>query len=90
MGKLPNVEIRVLPFGAGAHAAMDGPFVLLEFPEPEDPDVVYLEQAGSGLVLEDPEELRRYTLMFGNLMAKAMSAGESAAFIASIAGDDTG
>ncbi len=89
LGNLPNVEIRVLPFEVGAHAAMDGKFNLLEFPDPEDPDLVYLEQAGSGLIPEDPEELRRYTLMFGNLMAKALPVGKSAAFIASLVKDDT-
>lgn len=88
LGKLPNVEIRVLPFGAGAHAAMDGKFNLLEFPEPEDPDVVYLEQAASGLVLEYPEEVRRYTLMFGSLMAAALPNGESAGFVAALAKDE--
>jgi hypothetical protein len=66
MAGQPNVVIHVLPFAAGAHAAMDGPFCLLSFPEPEDPDLVYLEQATSGLVPEEPGEVRRYTLMFGN------------------------
>ena len=50
MAELPNVVIHVLPFAVGAHAGLDGPFVLLSFPEPEDPDLVYLEQATSGLV----------------------------------------
>lgn len=90
VGTLPNVEIRIVPFDAGAHAAMDGSFYLLEFPEPDDPDLVYLEQAGSGLIPEDAEELRRYTLMFGNLMARALSASKSAAFLMSIAQEPDG
>ncbi|WP_271222532.1 helix-turn-helix domain-containing protein [Streptosporangium carneum] len=85
LGKLPNVEIRVIPFSAGAHAAMDGKFCLLSFPEPEDPDLVYLEQATSGLMPEDPEEVRRYTLMFGSLSALALGAEASATFIAQMA-----
>ncbi|MCW2913642.1 MAG: putative transcriptional regulator, family [Actinomycetia bacterium] len=88
LGKLPNVEIRVMPFGSGAHAAMDGPFYFLEFPESDDPDLVYLEQAGSGLIPEDVEELRRYTLMFGNLMATALTPSQSSAFIAKIVKED--
>ncbi|MEU0516466.1 helix-turn-helix transcriptional regulator [Streptosporangium sp. NPDC006007] len=82
LGGLPNVEIRVVPFSAGAHAAMDGKFCLLSFPDPEDPDLVYLEQATSGLMPKDPEEVRRYTLMFGSLTALALGAEASAAFIA--------
>jgi transcriptional regulator with XRE-family HTH domain len=84
LGTLPNVEVRIVPFTSGAHAAMDGPFYLLEFPEDDDPDLVYLEQAGSGLIPENPEELRRYTLMFGNLMAIALSPSQSSAFIMKI------
>jgi transcriptional regulator with XRE-family HTH domain len=84
MAAQPNVVIHVLPFAAGAHAAMDGPFCLLSFPEPEDPDLVYLEQATSGLVPEEPEEVRRYTLMFGTLLGKALSAEESVTFMSAI------
>ncbi|MFF5207474.1 helix-turn-helix domain-containing protein [Streptosporangium sp. NPDC000396] len=85
LSRLPNVEIRVIPFSSGAHAAMDGKFCLLSFPEPGDPDLVYLEQAASGLVPEDPEEVRRYTLMFGSLSALALGTEASAAFIAQMA-----
>jgi Domain of unknown function (DUF5753) len=84
MAAEPNVVIHVLPFAAGAHAAMDGPFCLLSFPEPEDPDLVYLEQATSGLVPEEPGEVRRYTLMFGNLLGEALPVQESVAFMSTI------
>ena len=85
MAALPNVVIHVLPFSAGAHAAMDGPFCLLSFPEPDDPDLVYLELASSGLVPEEPKEVRRYTLMFGTLLGKALPAEESVTFMTQIA-----
>lgn len=81
---LPNVTLQVMPFEAGAHAGMDGSFVVLEFPEP-DPAVVYLEQAASGLVLEDDADVRRYTLRFGNLTSKALSPSRSRAFLAEVA-----
>jgi transcriptional regulator with XRE-family HTH domain len=84
MAALPNVVIHVLPFAAGAHPGMEGPFCLLSFPEPDDTDLVYLEQATSGLVPEEPEEVRRYTLMFGTLLGNALSAGESVAFMKKI------
>jgi transcriptional regulator with XRE-family HTH domain len=84
MAALPNVVIHVLPFAAGAHPGMEGPFCLLSFPEPDDLDLVYLEQATSGLVPEEPEEVRRYTLMFGTLLGKALPAEESVAFMEKI------
>jgi transcriptional regulator with XRE-family HTH domain len=85
MATLPNVVIHVLPFAVGAHPGMEGPFCLLSFPEPDDPDLVYLEQATSGLVPEEPEEVRRYTLMFGTLLGKALPAVESVTFMTHIA-----
>jgi hypothetical protein len=89
MAGQPNVVIHVLPFSVGAHPALDGPFYLLSFPEPGDLDLVYLEQATSGLMPEDAEEVRRYTLMFGALLGKALSAEESVAFMAAIAENGT-
>jgi transcriptional regulator with XRE-family HTH domain len=85
MAALPNVVIHVLPFAVGAHPGMEGPFCLLSFPEPDDPDLVYLEQATSGLVPEEAEEVRRYTLMFGTLLGKALPAEESVTFMTHIA-----
>ncbi|NYH52215.1 transcriptional regulator with XRE-family HTH domain [Nocardiopsis arvandica] len=81
LAEYPNVTIRVVPFSQGAHPGMDGQFNLLEFPEQADPDLVYLEQAGSGLVPEDPEEVRRYTLIFGSLLGKALEPDESILFM---------
>jgi transcriptional regulator with XRE-family HTH domain len=85
LGKLPNVVIQVLPFRAGAHAAMNGAFEMLEFPESPDLSLVYLEQATSGVVLQSAHELRRYSLMFGNIAGKALSPTASAALIAAMA-----
>ncbi len=48
---LPNVMIQVLPYAAGAHGAMVGSFEILGFPDPIDPDVVYLENMSSALFL---------------------------------------
>ncbi|WP_327107611.1 helix-turn-helix domain-containing protein [Nonomuraea glycinis] len=84
MGKLPNITLQVLPFSAGAHMALDGEFSILEFPDSKDPDVVYLEQKTSGLVLEDPSELDCYSMMFTRLSAQALDPDQSAAFIASL------
>lgn len=88
LAQQPNVTIRVVPFSHGAHPGLDGQFNLLEFPEQADPDLVYLEQAGSGLVPEDPEEVRRYTLMFGSLLGKALKTNETLSFMHGLLRDD--
>jgi hypothetical protein len=62
--KLPNVEVRILPFSAGAHAAMTGAFRILDFDDDDDPDVVYLESHVGALYLEEPPELAEYRRIF--------------------------
>ncbi|MDX6434409.1 MAG: hypothetical protein QOE54_6775, partial [Streptosporangiaceae bacterium] len=55
------------------------------FPEPTDPDVVYLENFTSGLYVEEQEEIARYTLVCDHLEAMALSPRESAKLIARVA-----
>jgi hypothetical protein len=59
-----NVEILVLPWSAGAHAAMAGAFRIMDFEDPEDPDVVYLESHIGALYLEEPAEVQEYRRIF--------------------------
>ena len=89
MAGLPHVNVQVLPFGAGVHPAMDGSFEILGFPEPGDPDVVYLENQAGSLYLEEQPEIDRYARMFSHLIAKALDPEESRRMIARIAKDLT-
>src|SRR5215831_15465949 len=59
-----HVEVRVLPFSVGAHAAMAGAFRILDFEDPEDPDIVYLESHVGALYLEEPAEVAEYRRIF--------------------------
>ncbi len=86
---LAHVTVQVLPFRAGAHPAMDGSFIVLGFPEPTDPDVVYLESQAGSLYLERPPEVGRYAAIFSHLIAKALDPDESRALIARAAADMT-
>jgi len=81
----PNMTIQVLPFTAGAHPAMLGSFTLMQFPDPADQDVVYLEAETGALYLEKPEDVRRYSLMIDYLRAQALGPAESRALIAQLA-----
>ncbi|AEV89046.1 XRE family transcriptional regulator [Actinoplanes sp. SE50] len=60
--KLPSVRLQVIPFTAGGHAAAGGPFSILRFPEPELPDVVYVEQLTSAIYLDKREDLDQYAM----------------------------
>jgi transcriptional regulator with XRE-family HTH domain len=70
--RLANVTIQTLPFGAGAHAAMGVPFVVLDFDGPDSVSLVYLEHLTGELYLDDEPDIARYTLVFDYLRAKAL------------------
>lgn len=59
-----NVQIKVLPWSVGAHAAMAGAFRILDFDDPEDPDMVYLETHVGALYLEEEAEVNEYRRIF--------------------------
>lgn len=77
----PHITIQVLSFESGAHPAIDGPFSLLGFPAPADPDIVYLPMQTGGIYPEKPHEIARYNLLFDHLRASALPTGKSRSLI---------
>jgi transcriptional regulator with XRE-family HTH domain len=49
----PNVTIRVVPFGAGAYPRLRAPYVLFEFPLPEDEDILYIENPQGEMIIRE-------------------------------------
>ncbi|MFI9451192.1 MULTISPECIES: helix-turn-helix transcriptional regulator [unclassified Amycolatopsis] len=86
MAAQPNVTVQIVPFGAGAHPGMEGPFLIMGFPELADTDVVYVDSTSTGLYLEEPPDVRRYALMFDHLRAAALKPDDSVEVIAEAAG----
>jgi transcriptional regulator with XRE-family HTH domain len=84
VGARPNVFVQVLPDSIGAHAAMDGPFTILDFPEQGDQSIVYIETATSDLYLETREELARYRLIFDLIRSSALSPDSSMTYLAKL------
>lgn len=64
MNELPNITIQVLPFSIGAHPGMTGPFVILDFLDPNDENVVYLETRGDAILREDDVTTGQYIDLF--------------------------
>jgi hypothetical protein len=71
---LPNVTVQIVPFRVGPHAAAGGPFTILRFPEPDLPDIVYLEQLNSALYLDQPEDVSDYMAVMEHLCVQATPA----------------
>jgi transcriptional regulator with XRE-family HTH domain len=59
-----HVDIRVLPWSAGAHAAMTGGFTIFDFADPDDPAAVYVESLVSGSYHEQEQQIRRFRAAF--------------------------
>lgn len=74
---LPNVTLQVVPFDAGPHAAAGGPFTILRFPEPDLPDLVYLEQLNSALYLDQPDAVSDYVAVMDQLCVQAETGAAS-------------
>lgn len=86
----PNITIEIVPFSAGVHPGMKGPFTVLEFPG-DDEDVLYLENARGGgsnpsalLTGEDPQILT-HRVAFERLREQSLGPKKSVELISQVA-----
>ncbi|MGV9645321.1 helix-turn-helix domain-containing protein [Streptomyces sp. NPDC003514] len=80
-----RVIVQVLPFEAGAHAAMQGALKLMEFEDA--PPLVYFEGIGTGRLEDDPATVRRRRHTYDLLAACALSPRKSLAVLEAMAED---
>jgi transcriptional regulator with XRE-family HTH domain len=80
----PNITVRIVPGNVGAHAGLRGPFMLLDFAE--EPSLVHVENQGTGLFLEEKENVRDYRQALRNTLEVALDPAESVELIFSLAG----
>ena len=76
-----NVEIYVLPFAVGPHLATEGSFLIMDFPDPRDSSIAYVETPVSGLFMEEADELEYFNSMFQSVREVALDQEQSLAFI---------
>ena len=67
----PHITIQVLPFTAGLHPAMYGPFRLFRFDAEEQPDIVYGESLTSAYYVDKPDETAAYAQALDRISAQA-------------------
>jgi transcriptional regulator with XRE-family HTH domain len=82
-----RTTIQVVPYHGGPHPGLAGPFVILGFEEPGEPDVVYLETVGGNLYVDKPEETRLFATAFDHLRAAALSPTDTRAMLRAAADD---
>ncbi|MEV0007612.1 helix-turn-helix transcriptional regulator [Streptomyces sp. NPDC047973] len=85
LGNQHRIIVQVMPFSAGAHAALDGGMKLMSFPDA--PPLAYVDGLGMGRLQDDPSAVARYHLTYDLLVAGALSPESSLALIRSVAED---
>jgi transcriptional regulator with XRE-family HTH domain len=75
--QLPNVALRVLPFAAGAHPGADGSFTVLEFSDPSNPRIVYLDRMTNSEYLDGLRDVAAYRHAHQRLRDAAVSLSDS-------------
>jgi transcriptional regulator with XRE-family HTH domain len=83
--ELPRITLQVIPFRKGRHPGSTGPFTILEFPEQQDPEAVYLENLAGELFVEEPADVDRFRSAFERLAAIADSPEDTIHMIAGLA-----
>lgn len=74
-GRLPNVDVQIMPRVSPSHAGTDGPFRLLETEEHEW--LGYTEGQQSGKVIYDPKDLSLLHQRYAKLRIQALNPADS-------------
>jgi len=82
---LSHVVVRVLPFTAGAHPGVDGSFTVLEFSDPGDPRIVYLDRMTDSDYLEGLRDVAAYRHAHEQLRAAALPPTDSTEMMSELA-----
>jgi transcriptional regulator with XRE-family HTH domain len=49
----PNITVRIVPFSAGLYPRLRVPFVILEFPDPDDEDLLIIENPAGSMIIRE-------------------------------------
>lgn len=86
LGTEPNITIQVLPFAAGVDT-FPSSFAILQFPDPADSDVMYVESAITDDVVDQPDLVAPYRDEFQRLREMALTPAETQEMIKRIVGE---
>jgi transcriptional regulator with XRE-family HTH domain len=84
MSKRTHVRLQIMPFRTGGHAAAGGPFSILRFPEPELPDVVYVEQLTSAFYFDKRDDVDHYAIAMERVCVDAEPPNQTAVILSKI------
>jgi transcriptional regulator with XRE-family HTH domain len=77
----PNIRLQVMPFAAGPHPAMYGPFHIFRFQVRELPDVVFTESLVGAAYLDDRDDVSAFLEALDRMCAQAAPVDSTAAIL---------
>ncbi|WP_286163056.1 Scr1 family TA system antitoxin-like transcriptional regulator [Streptomyces sp. NRRL S-495] len=78
-----TTEVRRIRRWNPAPSGLDGPFVLMGFPDP-NPEVVWMENGPNSVYFEGADEVDHYTEVFDHLRARTLGPLETHARLTSL------
>ena len=72
LARRDHIMVQVLRLADGLHAGMNGAFTLLDFPDEQDLPIVYLESEIDNRLLEEEDEVARYSLVWDKVCDAAL------------------
>ncbi|MFE3461394.1 helix-turn-helix domain-containing protein [Nocardiopsis aegyptia] len=73
-----HIKIQILPLEVGLHPGVAGSFTLLDFANPLDPSIAYIETRTDGLYLEEDEEVEVHRAAWDEIRVMALHPDASA------------
>lgn len=79
--ELPNVRLQIMPFAAGPHPAMYGPFHIFRFQLNEIPDIAYAESLVGGVYFDERDDVSAFLEALDRMCAQAAPAQSTKAIL---------
>jgi transcriptional regulator with XRE-family HTH domain len=76
-----NVRLQVIPYNAGPHPAMYGPFHIFRFQLPEIPDIAYAESLVGGVYFDERDDVSTFLEALDRMCAQAAPAQSTKAIL---------
>ena len=77
VAELPNVMLQIVPFSAGLHPGMKGPFEVVEFDDMPDENIVFIDRPGGSLISDDPKTTESYLKDYRRIAEKSLTPADS-------------
>jgi transcriptional regulator with XRE-family HTH domain len=83
LARRPDIRMRILPLSLGAHSGVNGPFVIMDYPD--GTPIVHLENETYSHSVDESKPVAKYVGIFKQLAGIALDDGKSADLVAELA-----